>query len=735
RGQSLYISPSPTQIKSATSNVGTFDPENADIRYKIDNLYHGSGAFFDRFDLNYIGTGEGNQAFGWGIYVTEREGVGRDYAKKLGGKDKAIVYGGKEYPINTMDFGDSDKIAAKAIFALGGKMAELGVYDELPVDDTIYSLSNISYAWVKKQEAKDKMIAEDEKAIRWLKENRDKLSIKKSKNLYTVNVWENHTEDVLDWKGVPTSDQINKINKQLDKIGHSRIQSTEVFGNKEYAIYDGGIRDHTIPDGNDLYKTLTRIIGSPKKASQFLLRAGIDGIKYPVSALSGGKGEKGYNYVVFDDSQITITNHLRYKLLDPDEIQGRIDFAMKLLKDNARDPEKVSSEVAKMMNLDEKQMKEKLGRQIKAAYREGSERLRDTLAASTVAGVKDYVEQNKPEGTDKTDLTFHLDEAENIALFETAIGMSAQDAMKLGADRYGFYLGALRVFSTGNAYVEEMLATEAEIDDLKLKGQTSAALQEKLDLATGMVLQTRAAYENIKGQAGRILNNAREEKGKAVKMFTEIITRIDNEENAIYEEIRQMQAEIDELTKAMDELDGYIAELEKVVEDAIIKPNEKIIAQAEKLLADARNKAVTAGEELAAMRSTRDALSRRVSTRTMEVQSLIDKIKITEERKAEAEKIIDKLNPRSKKPKTITEVELPRPGLTDYVRSVWYNWILSGPVTHAVNIGANLFNAGIEQVIVNTLSDPRGGVSSVKKSILNIPEAMGFNNKPGEMQG
>ncbi|HNX38857.1 MAG TPA: hypothetical protein PKI15_10905, partial [Candidatus Cloacimonadota bacterium] len=296
-------------------------------------------------------------------------------------------------------------------------------------------------------------------------------------------------------------------------------------------------------------------------------------------------------------------------------------------------------------------------------------------------------------------------------------------------------LGALRVFSTGNAYVEEMLATEAEIDDLKLKGQTSAALQEKLDLATGMVLQTRAAYENIKGQAGRILNNAREEKGKAVKMFTEIITRIDNEENAIYEEIRQMQAEIDELTKAMDELDGYIAELEKVVEDAIIKPNEKIIAQAEKLLADARNKAVTAGEELAAMRSTRDALSRRVSTRTMEVQSLIDKIKITEERKAEAEKIIDKLNPRSKKPKTITEVELPRPGLTDYVRSVWYNWILSGPVTHAVNIGANLFNAGIEQVIVNTLSDPRGGVSSVKKSILNIPEAMGFNNKPGEMQG
>jgi len=47
--------------------------------------YHGSPHDFDRFDLSKIGTGEGAQAFGHGLYFAENEGVAKSYRDGLGG--------------------------------------------------------------------------------------------------------------------------------------------------------------------------------------------------------------------------------------------------------------------------------------------------------------------------------------------------------------------------------------------------------------------------------------------------------------------------------------------------------------------------------------------------------------------------------------------------------------------------------------------------------------------------
>ena len=44
-------------------------------------VYHGSGADFDAFDHSHMGEGEGAQAYGWGTYVTEVDGIGISYAK------------------------------------------------------------------------------------------------------------------------------------------------------------------------------------------------------------------------------------------------------------------------------------------------------------------------------------------------------------------------------------------------------------------------------------------------------------------------------------------------------------------------------------------------------------------------------------------------------------------------------------------------------------------------------
>lgn len=48
--------------------------------------YHGSPHDFERFDLSKIGTGEGAQVYGHGLYFAENEGVARGYRDALKGK-------------------------------------------------------------------------------------------------------------------------------------------------------------------------------------------------------------------------------------------------------------------------------------------------------------------------------------------------------------------------------------------------------------------------------------------------------------------------------------------------------------------------------------------------------------------------------------------------------------------------------------------------------------------------
>ena len=48
--------------------------------------YHGSPHSFDAFDLSKIGTGEGAQAYGHGMYLADAEGVARGYRDTLGAK-------------------------------------------------------------------------------------------------------------------------------------------------------------------------------------------------------------------------------------------------------------------------------------------------------------------------------------------------------------------------------------------------------------------------------------------------------------------------------------------------------------------------------------------------------------------------------------------------------------------------------------------------------------------------
>jgi hypothetical protein len=56
-------------------------------------VYHGSPHKFDKFDASKIGTGEGAQAYGHGVYLADAEDVAKGYAKKLSAsQDQAALY-------------------------------------------------------------------------------------------------------------------------------------------------------------------------------------------------------------------------------------------------------------------------------------------------------------------------------------------------------------------------------------------------------------------------------------------------------------------------------------------------------------------------------------------------------------------------------------------------------------------------------------------------------------------
>ena len=44
------------------------------------NLYHGTNADFDNFDFAYLSSGWGQQAYGYGFYLTTSYDAAKDYA-------------------------------------------------------------------------------------------------------------------------------------------------------------------------------------------------------------------------------------------------------------------------------------------------------------------------------------------------------------------------------------------------------------------------------------------------------------------------------------------------------------------------------------------------------------------------------------------------------------------------------------------------------------------------------
>ena len=67
-------------------------------------------------------------------------------------------------------------------------------------------------------------------------------------------------------------------------------------------------------NGQHFYGTLADYLGSEKQASEFLKESGYTGISYPAGIINGN-GNDATNYVIFNDDDITIKEHLQFQLV------------------------------------------------------------------------------------------------------------------------------------------------------------------------------------------------------------------------------------------------------------------------------------------------------------------------------------------------------------------------------------------------------------------------------------
>jgi len=255
-------------------------------------VYHGSPHKFNKFDMSKIGTGEGAQAYGHGLYMAESPAVAKQY-QKLG---EIVSIGGK--PVSggrTAAFDAPDGMSRPAIDMLG--------LNNWNVKATLDSLGN-DYA--NATSIGDQAYYMD--LIRQIKQIPQNKIAAEGGNLYKVDIPDEAIPRMLDWDA-PLRGKQRKIIDDIvyDNFGGGR---TEEIGKKFDEVYKE-INKRSKSSFRSVYNYLSDEIGGQTALSNALNAKGIPGIKY-LDGTSRAAGEGTRNYVLFQDdlARILETNNI-----------------------------------------------------------------------------------------------------------------------------------------------------------------------------------------------------------------------------------------------------------------------------------------------------------------------------------------------------------------------------------------------------------------------------------------
>lgn len=267
---------------AARTVTGLLTPSPADVAHLVPGLlgatvWHGSPHKFDKFDISKIGTGEGAQAYGHGLYLADSPAVAKSYME-AGGPGKMLTVTFKDgKQLYNSDLTDNH---LKAITALERGAKDAGKFPH----NTAY------YA---------KKTTDDPKVLELIDSMKDaKIGYQSHASMYKVDLPDEHIAKMLDWDK-PLSQQPESVRKSVRKA------FGKTYGERGQANFDAAI-DKT---GGEIIQTLS---GRGPKSGEMAARtsdnfkkSGVPGIKY----FDGGSrtaGEGTRNYVVFDDSLLKI---------------------------------------------------------------------------------------------------------------------------------------------------------------------------------------------------------------------------------------------------------------------------------------------------------------------------------------------------------------------------------------------------------------------------------------------
>ena len=330
-------------------------------------VYHGSGADFDAFDHSHMGEGEGAQAYGWGTYVTEVEGIGRTYAIQNTTKhndalralqhdvdaisdqlnrqrddlkyDEEQLKRANEWRAETeLDYelfkDEAEKLKEK--YGEASPKYRNHLFNDIYTDEMKRAQSSVKSTEESIQYRKEK-IAELEKALKDKQAEIDELPKEFPRHLYTVEIPDDNGSNYLDWNGHPAESLLKDVGSFLEGEGFERVQDNPA----RYEKGESTVVLNPNATGADLYAELREALGSDKKASQALSELGCIGIKYPADNMRGGRKDGAKNYVIFNENDAKITDHTRFLRTADGEVYG-------LVKDGRiyLDPKVATSETA-----------------------------------------------------------------------------------------------------------------------------------------------------------------------------------------------------------------------------------------------------------------------------------------------------------------------------------------------------------------------------------------------------
>jgi hypothetical protein len=255
------------------------------------SVYHGSPHIFDAFSTAAIGSGEGAQVYGFGLYFAGKKEIAQYYRSVLAKPARYLV----------------DGVDAEALGPGAAALAKRIAEGRLTLNDHLSTVEKESQAWVD---------AADSDAERARRQRLSDERIAAARSL---------------------------VGKTITKEGGGRLYTVEIPDDGEYLLYDkplseqpeavrkalgdllqrlkksGGLQAKKIPDdptGAELYKAMqspfaakafgyTDWGGSGRGVSEYLLSLGVRGIKYLDASARDSSGDS-FNYVVFADSDAVI---------------------------------------------------------------------------------------------------------------------------------------------------------------------------------------------------------------------------------------------------------------------------------------------------------------------------------------------------------------------------------------------------------------------------------------------